>query len=264
MEEYKTLTYTVDDQIGFITLNRPKVGNALDVDSSYKELEKVVKKAVADEETKVIVLRGNGSHFCAGGDIASFKNRIERGERLEENEVRDAAKMIQRLRACPKPVIGMIQGACVGAGLSLAMACDLRVMGEKSFMAMAFIRMALCGDTGGIYTLVQACGPAKALEYMMLGDTISAQEAYQFGLANKVVPEEKLEEETLKLAKRLVKGPSKAYAYQKSIVWNWFCRDYPLYMEYEAEGMSACSYTDDYVEAVESFLAKRPPEFKGR
>lgn len=264
MQEFTTLTYHAEDLIGYITMNRPKSGNALEVTISFDDLAEAIVLAANDDAAKVIILRGAGGHFCSGGDIKSFQKRIQQGQRIEEYEVRNVAKMIQNFRTCPKPIIGMISGACVGAGLSMAMACDLRIMGEKSYMAMAFIRMALCGDTGGFYNLVNACGMAKTLEYAMLGDTISAQEAYQFGLANKIVPDDQLEAETLKLAKRLSRGPLKAYEYQKKLMWDWKCRDYPIYAENEAVDMSACSYLDDFAEAVDAFVSKRKPNFTGR
>lgn len=264
MSEYKTLLYEVEGPICNIILNRPKQGNAMEATLSYDELDVVFKKAAADESVKAVVLKGNGKHFCTGGDISGFPARIEDGRRLQEWEARNSAKLIQTIRTCPKPVIASIQGGCVGAGMSIALACDLRIMEESSFMCMAFIQVGLCSDTGGLFNLVHACGGAKALEYLMLGNQITAKEAYDFKLTSRVVPDGTLEEATEKLARRLAKGPTKAYEYQKRLMWDWLCQDYPVFIEEESTDLAACSRTDDFAEAVDAFLNKRKPIFKGK
>lgn len=263
---YETLLYSVDDNgIATVKLNRPQQGNSLLVPRGFDELDQVFRQAGEDPRAKVVVLRSEGKYFCTGGDIGDMKRRLEEKIYVSEQAVHDAARMVKRIRLCRKPTVAMIQGACVGAGASVALACDFRVMADAAYLGMAFIRVALPGDTGGILALYQACGLQKTLEYIMLGDRISAEEARQFGLAYKVCRLEELEETAMNLASRLAGGPLLAYEYQKNLLWNVTTAPmYGEYMEEEAVGMVDCGRSGDYAEAVCAFLEKRKPVYTGK
>jgi len=263
---YETLIYSVDENgIATIKINRPKQGNSLVVPTGFDEMGMAFKQASEDPKAKVVILCSEGKHFCSGGDIGDMKRRLEEKIYVSEQAVHDAARVFKAIRLCKKPTIAMIQGACVGAGASIALACDFRVMADVAFLGMAFIQVALPGDTGGVMALYQHCGLAKTLEYIMLGDRVYAQEAQQFGLAYKAVPLEELQETTMTLARRLADGPRKAYEYQKQLLWD--VATAPMwgnYMEAEAVGMTDCGRSEDYTEAVHAFLEKRKPNYKGK
>lgn len=263
---YETLIYSVDDNgIARIKINRPKQGNSLVVPTGFDEIGQAFKEASEDPRAKAVILCSEGKHFCSGGDIADMKRRLEEKIFVSEQAVHDAARMAKQIRLCRKPTIAKIQGACVGAGVSVALACDFRIMADVAYLGMAFIHVAVPGDTGGILALYQACGLPKTLEYIMLGDNITAEEAHQFGLAYKVCPLEELEETTMRLAARLANGPRLAYEYQKDLLWN--VTTLPMwgtYMEDEAVGMYACGQSEDYTEAVHAFLEKRKAIYKGK
>lgn len=263
---YETLIYSVDGNgIATIKINRPKHGNSLVVPTGFDEIGQAFRQASDDPKAKAVILCSEGRHFCSGGDISDMKRRLEEKIYVSEQAVRDAARVHKAVRLCKKPTIAMIQGACVGAGASIALACDFRVMADIAYMGMAFINVALPGDTGGILALYQLCGLSKTLEYIMLGDKITAKEALHFGLAYKVVPLEKLSETAMALASRLATGPRMAYQYQKELLWN--VTTAPMwgeYMEEECVGMVACGKGADYTEAVHAFLEKRLAVYQGK
>lgn len=263
---YETLIYSVDENgVATIKLNRPRQGNSLVVPTGFDEIGQAFQQAGSDPRAKVVVLCSEGRHFCSGGDISDMKRRLEEKIYVSEQAVRDAARVHKAIRLCAKPTIAMIQGACVGAGASFALACDFRVMADAAYMGMAFINVALPGDSGGILALYQLCGLSKTLEYIMLGDRITAEEALRFGLAYKVVPLEELSAVTMALAGRLAAGPRLAYQYQKELLWNVTTAPmWGAYMEDECVGMVACGRGPDYTEAVHAFLEKRPPVYQGR
>lgn len=263
---YKTLIYSVDDNgIARVKINRPKQGNSLAVPTGFDEIGLAFQEASNDPRAKVVIFCSEGKHFCSGGDIADMKRRLEEKVYVSEQAVHDAARVHKQIRLCKKPTIAMIQGACVGAGAALALACDFKVMADVAYMGMAFINVALPGDTGGILALYQSCGLSKTLEYIMLGDRISAEEACRHGLAYKSVPLENLEKTTTQLALRLAQGPRKAYEFQKNLLWHVTTSPmWGTYMEDEAVGMDLCGKSEDYAEAVHAFLEKRPPNYKGQ
>ena len=263
---YTTLDYSVDaNGICWIKMIRPKQGNALVVPTGFDEMGEAFRQASDDPDAKVVIWCAEGKHFCAGGDIADMKRRLEEEIYISDQAVRDAGRTAKSIRLCKKPTIAMIQGACVGAGASMALACDFRIMADVAYLMTGFIQVACPGDTGGLLTLYQAVGLPKTLEYVMLGDKITAEECHRVGLAYKVTTLDDLKDVTLKLATRLANGPRLAYAYQKQVLWDIITQPrYGNYLEAECNSMVACGYSEDYTEAVHAFLEKRKPEFKGK
>lgn len=263
---YKTILYSVDENgVATIKINRPEQGNSLVVPTGFEEIGQAFQQAGNDPEVKVVLLCSEGRHFCSGGDISDMKRRLEEKIYVSEQAVRDAARVHKTIRLCEKPTIAVLQGACVGAGASIALACDFRIMADTAYMGMAFINVALPGDTGGILALYQQCGLSKTLEYIMLGDRITAEEALRFGLAYQVVPFGDLHSTAMALAHRLAAGPRMAYRYQKELLWNVTTAPmWGTYMEDECVGMTACGKGADYSEAVHAFLEKRPAVYQGR
>lgn len=260
---YQYITLSIKDRVAVLTFARPESGNAFAKDS-YEEVKHAIGSCAENNDVGAVVITGQGVHFSAGGDIKRFKGLIERGEFIGTDSIMRAASMAAAVRACPKPVIAMINGAAAGAGCSLALACDFRVVTPKSKMVMAFIKLGLSGDTGAMYYLHRILGTAKTLELMMLGDVVPGEEAVRLGLATKCVEQEALETETMAFAARLAHGPTFAYARQKELMRRYFYHDMPEYSKDEADYMSACSHTADFAEAVDAFLEKRPAAFQGK
>jgi len=260
---FETILYEVKDNIATITFNRPGAGNAF-IKESYHEIREALDTAGADIGVRAVVLTGAGKHFSAGGDINRFKHLIESGEFLQVENIAAAGRMAASIRRCPKPVVAMINGAAAGAGCSLALACDFRVMTPKSKLTMAFVKLGLSGDTGGLYYLQKLVGIAKATQLMMTGDTVTGEQALQSGLATILAEEGSLEEETYAFARKLAAAATFAIAKQKELMNEIFFADLEKYSEKEAIYMAECSRSADFAQAVDAFLEKRQPQFSGQ
>jgi 2-(1,2-epoxy-1,2-dihydrophenyl)acetyl-CoA isomerase len=256
--EFETVIVNVEDSILKITLNRPKVLNAAN-DKMRSELSSVLKRVEEDSEIRCLILTGAGRAFCAGEDVTGFRARNFRslGDllRLKYNP------MIMQLRRMEKPVIAAVNGIAAGAGASLALGCDMRVTSEYASFSMAFIRMGLVPDAGSSYFLNQLIGPGRAMELVMTGRTISAQEALQMGLVNKVVPAPELSGTVHELAVHLASSSRKAIGLSKRVMNHFSNKQLAEALEYEAEIQQIASETNDHREAVEAFLEKRSPQF---
>ncbi len=259
----ENILFTVDDKgIATVTLNRAEALNALTWDME-KELGDVFYYCSYADEVRVVILTGAGKHFCAGGDIKTFKRRIDAGETLPKTGVRYIATAARNIRRCNKPVIAKINGAASGAGSALSFACDFRVGETKTKIGAGFTSMGFSGDTNGVYTLSRLIGPARAAEFYMLAQTLKGEEAYKMGILNRLAEEGKLDEETMTLAEKLANSPTQAIAYQKKMINFAFYKDMELMQEFEENFMPACSKTADHAEAVNAFLEKRAPKFTG-
>lgn len=260
---YQHIKLHVENKIGTIAINCPKTANAIDP-SIYAEIKDAVCGCVINDDVNVVVLTGEGKHFSAGGDIREFKELIESETYIEEKSIQLAGNTAEAIRRCPKPVIAMINGTAAGAGCSLALACDFRVMEPDSKMSMAFINMGLPGDTGGIYYMYKLLGPAKTEELIMLGRPVNGEEAYAIGLASRLAEKGNLYEETRKLALELAAKPQLAIHRQKEMLLKFFYSDISSFTEAESKYMVECSRSEDFAEAVNAFLEKRKPVFRGR
>lgn len=262
MIEYKTLLVDVKDGIATVTFNRPEIANAFD-DDMAADLLKLFPILSADPKVRVVVVTGAGKNFCAGGNIAMFREMLDTGKSLTYESIIKGGQIPILMKKCKKPIIAMVNGAAVGAGTAFVLGADFRVMSPKSRFGMGFIGMGLPGDTGANYALAKLVGASKALELMMLGDVIKGEKCYELGIANCLSDVDNLEEVTYALAKRLAAGPTFAYAKQKEVIYKYFYGDYTAYIEGEADTMPAAFASKDFDEAVNAFIEKRPPVFKG-
>lgn len=261
---YETILVEQEGSVVTVTINRAEFGNAF-AEITYYEIARAIEGLGNDESVRAIVLTGAGKNFCAGGDITDFKQRIEDGRFIAAKDVDAPSRMADQVRRCPKPVIAMINGAAAGAGCSLALACDFRVMSPKSKLMTAFINMGLSGDTGGIYFLYRMVGIARLTELMALGTAIGAEEALKLGLTNRVSDTvESLRETTCALARELAEKPTAAIACQKRLYYEFFYRDLGQFNLREGDYMQETSRTEDFSEAVHAFLEKRKPVFTGK
>jgi len=219
----KDLLVHVEDGVAVITMNRPERRNALS-GVMLTAMAAALAAFETDSEVACIVLTGAGGAFCAGGDVKGMAEGTGGGSTAAAGTDLDsrihAQRVSQRATAgrlfkMPKPTIASLPGAAAGAGLSLALACDLRIASEKAVMTTAFAKVGFSGDYGGTYFLSQLVGTAKARELYFLSERIDMSTALRLGLVNFVVPAEQLETETLKLAQRLARGPRVAYRYIK-------------------------------------------------
>ncbi|MDQ7028948.1 MAG: enoyl-CoA hydratase-related protein [Ardenticatenia bacterium] len=262
---YETLLYAKEDGVLTITLNRPDKLNAAN-DTMLNELQEAFKQAGRDEEVRAVILTGAGRGFCAGQDLASVEERLHGGGRMDYGaHLRHTYNpLILRIRRLPKPVIAAVNGVAAGAGMSLVMACDLRVAAESASFLQAFVRVGLVPDSGSTWMLPRLIGMARATELMLTGRRISAQEALDWGLINKVVPDNALMEEVNTLAGELAKAPTKVIGYIKRALDFAATRPLDEALEYEADMQELAGRTEDHLEGLRAFLEKRPPTYRGR
>jgi 2-(1,2-epoxy-1,2-dihydrophenyl)acetyl-CoA isomerase len=263
---YECLLYEVKDGVAILTLNRPDRLNALG-GSLRDDLHDAITRSSEDPEVRVMVITGAGKGFCAGGDVkAMAEGREFGGTTLEEKAqaLRSRMEVSRWLHEMPKVTIAMVRGAAAGAGLSLALACDLRVASDTARFATAFARVGYSGDFGGSWYLTQLVGSAKARELYYTADIVDAQAAQALGIVNRVVPDGRLEDETMALAARLARGPRVAYQYMKrnfNAAESGTLKDS---LDLEAWHHTRCGMTEDHREAARAFVDKREPVFKGR
>ncbi len=263
------LLANLDAGVLTLTLNRPDARNAMS-GAMNVALASQLASAELDAAVKCIVLTGAGKGFCAGGDV---KGMAARGDGTVGENTIDGAIHKQRvgqratagkLFKMPKPTIAALPGAAAGAGLSLALACDLRIMASTAIMTTAFAKVGFSGDYGGTYFLTQLVGAAKAREMYFLSDRISADEALRLGLTNWVCPPEELANKTRELALRLANGPTIAYRYMKENLNRAMAGEVDDCLDLEATHHVHCGQSEDHREATKAFVEKREPVFKGR
>ncbi|MBV1906409.1 MAG: enoyl-CoA hydratase/isomerase family protein [Pseudomonadales bacterium] len=260
----------VEDGVAILTLNRPEAKNAMSA-SMNKAMRETFAAVEFDPEVKCVVLTGAGRAFCAGGDVkgmAAASARTEQGvtpidRRIHEQRI-NQRETAGRLYRMPKPTLAALPGAAAGAGLCLALACDLRVMSRNAIMTTAFARIGYSGDFGGSYFLAQLVGAAKAKELYYLSDRIGAEEAKSLGLANWVCDADELQGKTMEIARRLANGPSIAYRYMKENLNRALNEDMEACMDLEATHHRHCGQTEDHQEAIKAFVEKREPVFQGK
>ena len=262
---YQCLLFEVRDRIATLTLNRPERLNALG-GTLREDLYDAVTRCAADPNVGVLVITGAGRGFCSGGDVKSMSERDQAGQALSANEqvapLRD--RVILAMRDCPKPVIAAVNGAAAGAGMNLALACDMRIASSAAKFSQAFVKRGLAPDWAGSYFLPRAVGVAKACELIFSGDTIDAAEALRLGIVNAVVAPEALMDETYKLARKIAAGPPIAIQLAKRAIYHNQEVDLRAALEFETFAQGVCKDTEDSKEGVKAFVEKRAPVFRGR
>jgi len=253
------LLTTRDGAIAQIRFNRPNVLNAVDSATAAALLE-TCKAIAADPSVRVVVISGEGRAFMAGGDIAQFRDDPASIPDTLIGPLHQALQILSGLRA---PVIASLNGAVAGAGMSLALACDLAIAADNVRLNLAYVNLGTSCDLGASWSLPRIVGLRRALEIALLSDTIDAGEALRLGLVNKVVPADALAEETQRLAHRLANGAPIAQGTLKRLMRESFSRGFPAQLQAEQQGFATCSATADFQEAVAAFLEKRPANYRG-
>jgi 2-(1,2-epoxy-1,2-dihydrophenyl)acetyl-CoA isomerase len=257
------VTVERDRSVAVVTMNRPGRRNAL-----TRELKEALLDAVtevgSDPTVRAVVLAGSGSAFCAGQDLGEHATALRADGSTALTTVEQHYNPIVRgLVGMPKPVIGAINGTCVGAGLGFALACDLRVAAEGARFATAFAAIGLSADSGLSAFLVHALGAARASELMLLGEPFTAQQAAEWGLVREVVPAAQVRDAALELAGGLAAGPTAAYAEIKKALAFGAVSSLEAALAAEAAAQARLGRTRDHLGAVEAFLAKQRPTFEG-
>jgi 2-(1,2-epoxy-1,2-dihydrophenyl)acetyl-CoA isomerase len=262
---YKCLLHETKDAIATLTLNRPERLNALG-DTLRDDLLDAVTRASADPDVRVIVVTGAGKGFCAGGDVKAM-NEAKEGRRerpVIEKVAPSRDRTILAMRDAPQPIIAAVNGAAAGAGMNLALACDIRIASTAARFSQAFVKRGLHPDWGGTYFLPRAVGMAKAAELIFTGDVIDAAEALRLGLVSQVVEPEMLMPTVHELARKIAAGPPLAIRLAKRALYKSADGDLRSALEFETFAQNVCFETEDATEGVRAFVEKRAPVFRGR
>ncbi|MEV5407482.1 enoyl-CoA hydratase-related protein [Thermopolyspora sp. NPDC052614] len=253
-----------DGAVAVVTLNRPKRRNALDA-GLKTALRRALEEVASDDAVRAVLLTGAGGAFCAGQDLAEHAAALRAdAEHAFDTVEEDYAPIVRLLATMGKPVVAAVSGTCVGAGLALALACDLRVFAEEAVLATAFTAIGLTCDSGLSLTLTRAVGEARARELVLLGESFSARQAVEWGISGRLVPQAEVGTAGRELAARLAAGPTAAYAESKRLIAESWGRDLGTVLAAEGRAQARLGLTADHSGAVEAFLAKRKPEFQGR
>jgi enoyl-CoA hydratase/carnithine racemase len=262
---YKCLLYEVKDGIATLTLNRPERLNALG-DTLRDDLQDALTRAGDDPAVRVLIVTGAGKGFCSGGDVKAMSERKESGSGrpLMEKVAPGRDGTVQALRDIPKPVIAAVNGAAAGAGMNLALACDMRLASTAAKFSQAFVRRGLHPDWGGTYFLPRIVGTAKACEMIFTGEIVDAEEARRLGIVTAVHAPEDLMPAALALARKMADGPPIAIRLAKRAIYHNLDCDLRQALEFETFAQNICFDTEDAAEGIRAFVEKRPPSFRGK
>ncbi|MCP5184991.1 MAG: enoyl-CoA hydratase [Pseudomonadales bacterium] len=264
------LLQNLTDGVMTFTMNRPEARNAM-TGEMLDALFAGARKAALDPAVRCVVLTGAGNAFCAGGDVkGQAKAASERAagvafsQEARVHGLRAGMELSRLLHEMPKPTLAVIPGPAAGAGLSLALACDMRIAANEAKLTTAFAKVGASGDYGGSYFLPRLVGGARARELYFLSDILSGAEAAAIGLVNRAVPAAELAEAARALALRLAQSPTVAIGYMKRNLNAADEASLSQVFDLEAEHMVRTMLTDDHAAAARAFVEKRPPVFNGR
>lgn len=262
------LLCSVEDYVATVTLNRPEKRNALS-DQLSPALRLLLPELEAASDVRCVVITGAGAAFCSGGDVSQMGgNKLSAGGDNLEARITDLQQrqrtLTGRLANLKLPTIAALPGPAAGAGMSIALACDLRIAAASAFITTGFGNIGLAGDYGGSWLLTRLVGPAIAKDLYFTGRRVGADEALNLGLVNRVVADDEFRNEVAQWAKRIAAGPPIAHRYMKEHIDSASTSSLDHCFDSEAEHLMRCAATDDHKEAVAAFMEKRAPQFSGR
>jgi 2-(1,2-epoxy-1,2-dihydrophenyl)acetyl-CoA isomerase len=257
---YNSIRYEKKGNVGYISLNRPDVFNAFNDEQSF-ELQDALKEVKKDADVRVVVLTGEGKAFCSGQDlkaIADSKNRS-----LSDSLYKRYNPIIKAMRELPKPIICRLNGVAAGAGASLALACDFIIASENASLIEVFINVGLVPDSGSSYFLPRSVSPARAFELATMASKVSATQALEWGMINRVVTVDELDEEVNQVAQYYANAPTLAIGMIKKMLNKATYSDLDTMLQYEAWCQEIAGRSQDYKEGVTAFNEKRKATFTG-
>lgn len=261
------LEVAVSNGVATLTMNRPEARNALSLDMRRLMTESL-HDIEQDDNVRCVVLKGAGSHFLAGGDVksmaAAFTESPETIRKQFMLRIHDLHPIMYAMRRMPKPILASVRGAAAGAGVSIALACDLIIAAEDAFFTLAYCNIGTSPDGSSTYQLPRSVGIKRAMEMTLLGDRYDANAMRDWGLVNYVVPAAQLEAETDKLAQRLASGPTYVYGQAKKLLYDSIHKDFEAQLQAEAEAFANCAARADFREGVTAFVEKRKAVFTGK
>jgi 2-(1,2-epoxy-1,2-dihydrophenyl)acetyl-CoA isomerase len=260
-----SLEYSADAGVAYLTLDRPEVLNAFDEQLGRSLLE-ALSAASSDDAIRCVVVAGAGRAFSSGEDLAALMSHYDAGEAPDLGGIlrRRYNPVIRLLRSMPKPVVAALNGVAAGAGASIALACDFRLASEHATIVLPFSKVGLVPDSAAVWLLVRMVGESVALELATTGRAVAADEALRLGLVTRVVSARELKDVVRTFATELARGPSLALAHTKRLIHEALDRSLDAELEAEVRAQTLAGRSDDHVEGVRAFLAKRPPRFVGR
>src|SRR5947209_5337328 len=262
------LLCVIRDRVAIITLNRPEARNAMS-DNLTPALRNMIKACGENPDVGVLLLTGAGTAFCAGGNVKGMganrdKKKLEMSYDEKVADLQERQQLLTgALVSVRKPTIAALPGPAVGAGLALAMACDIRIAAQSAFVSTGYLRVALSGDYGIAWLLTRLVGTARARELMFTADKVDASRCEAIGLVNRVVPDAKLQEEAFALARAMAEGPTIALRYMKDNLDEALLFDFATARDHEAERLVRLTTTADHREAVQAFIDTRKAGFRG-
>lgn len=259
------LTVRLEDKVLYLTMNRPDKLNALNQDMIHGLLGQL-SDAARNPDVGAVVLTGEGRAFCAGGDVSAMAAGTELPPTLEDSVdmLREGQEICWKLHSMPKATIAAVNGYAMGAGLGIALSCDMRISSDTAKFGTAYAKVGYGGDYGTTWQLTHLVGEAKAKELMWLADVIDAEEAHRINMVNRVVPHEDLMPAVKEIAGRIAHGPLVSIRYMKENINLAVRQDFRTILDREAFTHSRCGQTYDHKEGAQAFVEKRSPEFVGR
>lgn len=259
----ETIHSEVQHGISRIVLNRPQALNAFDEEMGGAFLEALARAQVP--EVRCVIVTGEGRAFCAGEDLRALSDEYRAGRAPDLGDIlrRRYNPMIESIVSLQKPVIAALNGVVAGAGVSLALACDYRIIAEGGSLILAFSKVGLVPDSGATWLLARYLGIGRALELAFSTDAVPAARALELGLVSRVVPAAEVERASRELAEELVKGPTIAFGLIKRLIWEAGSAQLAVHLEAEAQAQTAAGASADHLEGVAAFFEKRSPDFRG-
>ena len=266
---YKTVIYEKEHGVAIMTMNRPEVKNAFDQTMSSEMID-VLTQAAKDPDVNALIITGAGKAFCSGADVSYLKFTQETFpfQSTMESDVRgrdNVLTMVLKIRSLPKPVIAAVNGLAAGGGLSIALACDIRLASEDASFNMIFTKRGVIPEAGSTYHLPRLVGTARALELIFTADTIRAAEADRIGMVNRVLPADKLMPAAKEMARKFAQNAPLALGFAKEAVYRGTVEpNLAAHMDYEAYVIHVLFATQDFQEGIKSLMEGRPAKFKGK
>lgn len=264
MASYKTLVLEIKDTVAWVRMNRPEALNALDM-TMTEELHQAMASCFSDQEIRVVVLTGTGRAFSSGGDVKFFAeivNEPARAELFIKELAAHAHRLVSEIVRMPKPVIAAVKGVAAGAAFGISLACDMTVAADDAQFMVAYTGIGLTPDAGTTYNLCRLVGIKKAKEIILLNEALSAKEALNLGIINRVVPADQFDAHVTDLAIRLAQGPIRAYGRIKNLVHKGFRDTLETQMENERIAIGKSIKEEECKEGITAFIQKRKADFR--